>query len=111
ALLASHAWPGNIRELRNVLERAVLLGEERRLSSAALRSAIGRLVPLPEQRPATSTPQAAVGNFHAARAAFERELIRQALAEQSGNVQQAAARLGLGRSTLYKKMLALGLSS
>ncbi|GIZ11796.1 sigma-54-dependent Fis family transcriptional regulator [Pseudomonas sp. NCCP-436] len=111
ALLASHAWPGNVRELRNVLERTALLSDEPRLGAAALRSAIGRLVPLPQQRPATSTPQVAVGNFHAAREAFERELIRQALAEHSGNVQQAAARLGLGRSTLYKKMVALGLSS
>ncbi|HWV09233.1 MAG TPA: helix-turn-helix domain-containing protein, partial [Pseudomonas sp.] len=46
-----------------------------------------------------------------ARDAFERELIRQALDSHDGSVVEAARHLGLGRSTLYKKMLALGLSS
>ncbi|MNC82350.1 Bacterial regulatory protein, Fis family [compost metagenome] len=41
--------------------------------------------------------------------AFERELIAGALAEHGGNVPEAASALGLGRSTLYKKMVALGL--
>ncbi|WP_068826940.1 sigma-54 interaction domain-containing protein [Pseudomonas sp. BMS12] len=109
ALLSSHAWPGNIRELRNVLERAALLGDEPLLSAAALRTAIGRLSPLPKV--ASAAHSAAVGDFYRARETFERELIRQALAETANNVPEAARRLGLGRSTLYKKMLSLGLAS
>ncbi|MNN90416.1 Bacterial regulatory protein, Fis family [compost metagenome] len=42
---------------------------------------------------------------------FERKLIAGALAEHAGNVPHAAQALGLGRSTLYKKMVALGISS
>lgn len=112
SLLASHSWPGNIRELRNVLERAALLSDETLLSAAALSAAIGRLSPIVKTAPSTPGPASVdTANFYAAREAFERELLRQALAEAAGNVPQAAQRLGLGRSTLYKKLLALGLTS
>jgi transcriptional regulator with PAS, ATPase and Fis domain len=107
ALLATHAWPGNIRELRNVLERAALLSDEPVLSAAALRSAIGRFSPLPA---GTAPVLGAEQNFHTAREGFERALIQQTLAAHKGNVVEAAKRLGLGRSTLYKKMVALGIS-
>ncbi|MDH1265905.1 sigma 54-interacting transcriptional regulator [Pseudomonas sp. GD03944] len=109
ALLASHAWPGNIRELRNVLERTALLSDDLRLSAAALRTAIGRLSPLPAPFQAAAVINGR--DFYTARDAFERELIRQTLDSHDGSVVEAAKHLGLGRSTLYKKMLALGLSS
>ncbi|MGE8497995.1 MAG: sigma-54 interaction domain-containing protein [Pseudomonas sp.] len=113
ALLASHAWPGNIRELRNVLERTALLSDDLRLDAAGLRSAIGRLSPLPAalKTVPVAGPLATGTDFYSARDAFERELISQALEAHAGNVVEAAKHLGLGRSTLYKKMLALGLPS
>ncbi|OAS27850.1 Fis family transcriptional regulator [Pseudomonas putida] len=100
-LLARHAWPGNIRELRNVLERATLLADQPRLGVADLRAALGPLSPLAKAPVRQS--------YREACEAFERGLIAGALAEQGGNVPEAAAALGLGRSTLYKKMAALGL--
>ena len=100
-LLARHAWPGNIRELRNVLERATLLADQPRLGVADLRAALGPLSPLAEAPVRQS--------YRDACEAFERGLIAGALAEQGGKVPEAAAALGLGRSTLYKKMAALGL--
>lgn len=107
ALLARHAWPGNVRELRNVLERALLLADQRLLDAAALGAALGPLQPLPElPRAADDRP---VGDFQQAREAFERDLIGRALAQSAGNVVEAAKRLGLGRSTLYKKIVALGM--
>jgi transcriptional regulator with PAS, ATPase and Fis domain len=111
ALLARHAWPGNVRELRNLLERTVLLGDRPQIDAAALRSALGELQPLPAGTTATAARLADGEDFYAARDAFERELIANTLAEQAGNVDAAARRLGLGRSTLYKKMAALGLQS
>ncbi|WGV20166.1 sigma 54-interacting transcriptional regulator [Pseudomonas putida] len=102
-LLARHAWPGNIRELRNVLERATLLADQPRLGVADLRAALGPLSPVA----AAPVRQ----SYREACAEFERKLIAGALAEHEGNVPQAAQALGLGRSTLYKKMVALGLSS
>ncbi|TEL31247.1 sigma-54-dependent transcriptional regulator [Pseudomonas aeruginosa] len=107
ALLARHAWPGNVRELRNVLERALLLADQPLLDAAALGAALGPLQPLPElPRAVDDRP---VGDFQQAREAFERDLIGRALAQSAGNVVEAAKRLGLGRSTLYKKIVALGM--
>lgn len=102
-LLARHAWPGNIRELRNVLERATLLADQPRLGVADLRAALGPLSPV-AAAPVRQT-------YREACEEFERKLIVGALAEHAGNVPQAAQALGLGRSTLYKKMVALGISS
>ncbi|BCT34021.1 sigma 54-interacting transcriptional regulator [Pseudomonas protegens] len=110
ALLAQHAWPGNIRELRNVLERAALLSDDLILTAADIRAAIGSFspaqrhaAPLPAESPSQET-------FAAARERFERQLISATLAQCAGKVDEAARRLGLGRSTLYKKMAALGIA-
>ena len=106
-LLGQHAWPGNIRELRNVLERAALLNEDRVLSAAEVRAAIGTFSPV--ERGDAVAPM--VGeSFNAARERFDRQVIGATLEACQGNVIEAAKRLGLGRSTLYKKMLALGIT-
>jgi transcriptional regulator with PAS, ATPase and Fis domain len=109
ALLSQHAWPGNIRELRNVLERAALLSDDLRLTATDLRAAIGTFTPVDRVSP---PPFEAVAyeTFSAARERFDRQLIEATLAQCGGKVVEAAARLGLGRSTLYKKMVALGIA-
>ncbi|MCB2255840.1 sigma 54-interacting transcriptional regulator [Pseudomonas chlororaphis] len=109
ALLGQHAWPGNIRELRNVLERAALLSDDLTLNAADLRAAIGTFSPVPRPAGAPVTEAPAAETFAAARARFDRQLIEATLAQCAGKVPEAAARLGLGRSTLYKKMAALGI--
>jgi DNA-binding NtrC family response regulator len=108
-LLGQHAWPGNIRELRNVLERTALLSDDLLLTAADIRAAIGTFTPVtralnPHQEP---LPQE---TFSQARARFDRHLIETTLAQCGGKVVEAAERLGLGRSTLYKKMVALGIA-
>ncbi len=109
AMLGRHAWPGNIRELRNVLERAALLSDDLQLGAEEIRAAIGTLVPIegvagrkPVEPPSDET-------YSEARQRFDRELIQAKLAQCRGNVILAARQLGLGRSTLYKKMAALGI--
>ena len=109
ALLTQHAWPGNIRELRNVLERAALLSDDLRLTTADIRAAIGTFTPVERVAPLTLEPLAHE-TFSAARERFDRHLIVTTLAQCNGKVIEAAARLGLGRSTLYKKMAALGIA-
>ncbi|WP_342622243.1 sigma-54 interaction domain-containing protein [Pseudomonas alkylphenolica] len=103
ALLARHAWPGNIRELRNVLERATLLADQSRLGVKDLQAALGNLTP--------PQAQAQPLDYRQACAAFERQLLTSTLARHAGNVPEAARQLGLGRSTLYKKLVALGIKS
>ncbi|WP_310886756.1 helix-turn-helix domain-containing protein, partial [Pseudomonas fluorescens] len=102
ALLAQHAWPGNIRELRNVLERAALLSDDLMLDAREIRAAIGTFSPVTRGPVETLEGE----TFAAARERFDRQLIAAALKACDGNVVDAAKRLGLGRSTLYKKMVA-----
>ncbi|MCD7083273.1 sigma 54-interacting transcriptional regulator, partial [Pseudomonas sp. MAFF 311095] len=106
ALLAQHAWPGNIRELRNVLERAALLSDDLVLNAGEIRAAIGTFTPVER---GSAVPAVEGESFSAARERFDRQVIGAALRACEGNVVEAAKRLGLGRSTLYKKMVALGI--
>ncbi|MEE1865115.1 sigma-54 interaction domain-containing protein [Pseudomonas auratipiscis] len=103
SLLARHTWPGNIRELRNVLERTTLLADQTQLNARDLQAAMGNFEPLERETAPVSYKQAC--------ADFERQLLGTTLARCAGSVPKAAKELGLGRSTLYKKLVALGLSS
>ena len=125
--LEQHAWPGNIRELKNVLERLVILGRGDEITSGAQLARItGVVAPAPLSAPAPSAAAdpsaagaAASGEAAApayghlplreARDALERDLIRAALARHDGNVTRAAAELGLERTHLHKRIRTLGL--
>ena len=109
ALLQRQPWPGNVRELRNVLERAVLLGDDSQLDATALTAALG-IAPAPSTT-GESVSYRTGETYAEARQRFDRELLQGALAACGGKVEEAARRLGLGRSTLYKKLVALGLMS
>jgi DNA-binding NtrC family response regulator len=91
--LERHAWPGNIRELRNVLERAVLLGDRIAVKAADL------LEVLAPRTSATRRTQSGVNLEQA-----ERAHILVVLRRQKGDVRRAAAVLGLSRSALYEKL-------
>jgi DNA-binding NtrC family response regulator len=88
--LAGYAWPGNIRELRNLLERAVLLGEGGELEARHLR------FDGPLGGPA-SEGELTLDEL-------ERRHIARVLGEEAGHVERAARRLGIPRSTLYQKL-------
>ena len=89
--LQSYAWPGNLRELRNVLERAVLLSSAAVIDRGALRFEAAAAAP-----PALDTSLTL--------AEVERQHIQQVLIEESGNVARAAARLDIPKSTLYQRL-------
>ncbi|HKQ76532.1 MAG TPA: sigma-54 dependent transcriptional regulator [Blastocatellia bacterium] len=91
ALLA-YAWPGNIRELRNVLERAALLSERRILLATDLRF---------DDAAKRETP---VYDSQLSLLELERRHIELVLAEENGQVERAAKRLGIPRSSLYQKI-------
>jgi transcriptional regulator with PAS, ATPase and Fis domain len=108
-LLGQHAWPGNIRELRNVLERAALLSDDLILDATEIRAAIGTFTPV-ERSVTLNLEPTPRETFSEARERSDRQVIEAALAQCGGKVVEAAAQLGLGRSTLYKKMVALGIA-
>ena len=107
ARLAAHTWPGNIRELRNVVERLVVLHAGRTIGVDALPSELG------EAAPATSSAEVNTDYtglpLKQAKDRFERDLIEAALARHDGNVTRAARDLGLERTHLHKRIRALGI--
>ncbi|MBI3245526.1 MAG: sigma-54-dependent Fis family transcriptional regulator [Deltaproteobacteria bacterium] len=100
ALLAleHYRWPGNIRELMNVIESAYTFGRSERITRADLPVAI-TLTPVASRREETSP---ANGPWSFAEA--ERDLIARALASTAGNKSQAAKLLGISRKKLYAKI-------
>ena len=91
--LAEYSWPGNIRELRNVIERALLVCEEGAIRPQDLHLS----------GPVPAGP-AGAGAETLDLSDLEKEAIRTALAAENGNVERAASRLGISRSALYKKL-------
>jgi len=99
-VLRTHTWPGNVRELQQEMHRvSVFLGDGDLLSSDDLSPSIRDFS---AHFPASETLESRL-------AAAERSILKHALADSEGNVSLAAERLGMGRSTLYRRLDALGL--
>ena len=104
SLLEAYAWPGNVRQLRNVMERAAVLAPGNAVTPEVL--------PPELLADATADGAAAAGDLplkHAL-AAFRREYVARALARAGGNQTKAAAMLGLQRSFLNRLVHRLGLA-
>jgi DNA-binding NtrC family response regulator len=99
AALRNYSWPGNIRELRNVLERAVLLSDDGVIHNTGLEF----------EAPAHPASQANAKFASLTMKQVERLCIIQALEAEGGNIIRSAKRLGIHRSSLYAKIREYGL--
>lgn len=95
-MLVSCQWPGNLRQLNNVMKRAVLLTRGRLITTAELSQAMGPVLQQPTTAPLHDE-------------ADERERIIQALQQTNGNKSKAARLLGIDRKTIYNKIEKLGI--
>ncbi len=101
AALRSYSWPGNIRELRNVLERAALLSESGTISPADLALQVAQVAP--GARESTDNADLTLQEV-------ERQHIIKILTLENGSVDKAAVRLDVPRSTLYLKLKQYGIT-
>ena len=99
----AYSWPGNVRELANVIERAVVLGAGPQITLQDLPSS---LVGAPPLLASLAPPTM---SYHDATVAFQRALLRQALAQAEGNHTAAAQALGLQRTYFQRLLRALDL--
>lgn len=111
AALQAYSWPGNVRQLRNVVERTMILGagdEANVIDLAMLPADVlaepARLAPSEAAVSIMATP------LREAREAFEREYLRVQIRRFSGNISRTAAFIGMERSALHRKLKALGLT-
>ena len=95
--LIGYHWPGNVRQLRNVIERMVVMSKSGKITLSDLPDFLADPLPSPANMTAAVLP------LHQARLEFEKGLIIQAL-KQSKSVRQAAQLLELEHSTLIRKL-------
>jgi len=115
-LLVAYPWPGNIRELENVIERAVLFCDTHELNASDLPPDVRGIpalanVPLPEAdlQAALAGEGGLKEHVKVAMSRLERELVSRALQQTGGNVTHAARLLKISRKGLQLKMKELGL--
>ena len=100
--LQNYRYPGNVRELRNTVERVVIMNAKQKITADDLPNFAAE-----SEIPATSYR---FPSFKDATDAYQREFILHKLAESDGNVSRAAEAMGVDRSHLYRRMKALGIN-
>lgn len=110
AALQAYEWPGNVRQLRNVLERMVILAgdEETLLQSDALPAELS--ADTNQLMEVNSQINIVTSSLREAREAFEREYLKVQIRRFSGNISKTAAFVGMERSALHRKLKSLGLN-
>jgi two-component system nitrogen regulation response regulator NtrX len=100
--LQNYQWFGNVRELKNIIERIVIMSPKQKIKAADL----------PELQSTGDKPASSFRfpSFKAATDAYHREFILHKLAEFDGNVSKAAEEMGVDRSHLYRRMKSLGIN-
>jgi len=97
--MQSFDWPGNVRELQHLVERAVIMEDPQILIPDSLEASLGNHATQSQNK------QEAEYNLEE----VEKKAIQQAIYKHNGNISKAAKELGLGRTTLYRKMDKYGL--
>jgi DNA-binding NtrC family response regulator len=106
AWLAAQPWPGNVRQLKNVLEAAAVLADG---DEVTVEDLLAVAAATPGRAPGGGVDWFCFEKLDDFRAATEKEFLRRKLLENSGNIKRTAERIDLQRSNLYKKLERYGL--
>jgi two-component system nitrogen regulation response regulator NtrX len=110
AALQAYDWPGNIRQLRNVIERTIILAPGERIGSIDIDMLPPEILNEQAQLNSGEAVKAIMGTpLREARETFEREYLRVQIRRFSGNISRTASFIGMERSALHRKLKALGL--
>jgi DNA-binding NtrC family response regulator len=104
--LVNYAWPGNIRELANVIERAKILADDSVITPQLLPDNLTRPMPATARASGTATPPPSLPERLGE---LERDHVLAILEREGGNKSRAAAALGLTRRSLYRLLEKYGL--
>jgi two-component system nitrogen regulation response regulator NtrX len=110
AALQAYDWPGNVRQLRNVIERTIILAPGERIGCIELDMLPPEILNEQAQLNPSEAVKAIMGTpLREARETFEREYLKVQIRRFSGNISRTASFIGMERSALHRKLKALGL--
>jgi len=110
AALQAHDWPGNVRQLRNIIERTLILAPGDRVECIEIDLLPPEIVEGQGAGSINTASIAIMGSpLREARESFEREYLRIQIRRFSGNISRTASFIGMERSALHRKLKALGL--
>ena len=110
AALQAHDWPGNVRQLKNIIERTLILAPGDRASCIEVDLLPPEILDNQNAMGGASTAMAIMGSpLREARESFEREYLKIQIRRFSGNISRTASFIGMERSALHRKLKALGI--
>jgi two-component system nitrogen regulation response regulator NtrX len=110
AALQAHDWPGNVRQLRNIIERTLILTPGDRVSCIEVDLLPPEILDSHNAMGGATTAMAIMGSpLREARESFEREYLKIQIRRFSGNISRTASFIGMERSALHRKLKALGI--
>ena len=110
AALQAYDWPGNVRQLRNIVERTIILAPGDRIARIEMDMLPSEVLNDQVAGPASGPGHAVMGApLREAREAFEREYLRIQIRRFSGNISRTAHFIGMERSALHRKLKILGM--
>jgi two-component system nitrogen regulation response regulator NtrX len=110
AALQAHDWPGNVRQLRNIIERTLILTPGDRVSCIEVDLLPPEIIETQGSAGLGGASMAIMGSpLREARESFEREYLKIQIRRFSGNISRTASFIGMERSALHRKLKALGL--
>jgi len=111
AALQTYDWPGNVRQLRNIIERTLILMPPERAQRIEVDMLPSEIIAEPAKLMPNEAVRSIMGTpLREARESFEREYLRVQIRRFSGNISRTAVFIGMERSALHRKLKALGLS-
>jgi two-component system nitrogen regulation response regulator NtrX len=110
AALQAHDWPGNVRQLRNIIERTLILAPGDRASCIEVDLLPPEILDNQNAMSGANTAMTIMGSpLREARESFEREYLKIQIRRFSGNISRTASFIGMERSALHRKLKALGI--